>query len=286
MLALQNDKDFKLLEEELSDEYSIKKARGKESCEAEEIDLVVFDLPTFKYARETCEERIEEEKPLFLPVLLLVQRDKEEAVDQYLGDTVDDILLTPLKKVELRTRIQSMLKTRRFSLKYRDEMKEKTLTDPLTGLYNRRYFDEFIDKEAERAKRYGHPVAFCMMDMNNFKEVNDRYSHMVGDEVLKEISKLLKDNIRESDILVRFGGDEFLLVMPETNGESTTVVERIDGKLKDWNENTELIDRPLGIAIGHSHWLPEEDRSVEEALKKADENMYEDKKGKGKVSTV
>lgn len=282
MLALQNDKDCKLIEGELSDEYSIKKARGKKSCE-EEMDLVVFDLPTFKQCQGTCEEKIAEEKPLFLPVLLLVKRGKEEAVSQYLGDTVDDILLTPLKKVELRTRIQSMLETRRFSLKYRDEMKEKTLTDPLTGLYNRRYFDEFIGKEAERAKRYGHPVAFCMMDMNNFKEVNDRYSHMVGDEVLKEVSQLLLGNIRESDILVRYGGDEFLLVMPETNGESTTVVERIDGKLKEWNENTELIDRPLGIAIGHSHWLPGEDRSVAEALKEADDNMYKDK-GKKSLS--
>jgi diguanylate cyclase (GGDEF)-like protein len=276
MLALQNDKDCRLIEKELAEEYSVKKARGRESCE-EEMDLLVFDLPTFKQCQGICEKKIEEEEPLFLPVLLLVKRGKEEAVAQYLGDTVDDILLTPLKKVELKTRIESLLRTRRFSLKYRDEMKEETLTDPLTGLYNRRYFDEFIDKEAERAKRYGHPVAFCMMDMNNFKEVNDRYSHMVGDEVLKEISKLLKDNIRESDVLVRFGGDEFLLVMPETNGESTTVVERIGDKLEEWNENTELIDQRLGIAMGHSHWLPGEDGSIEEALKEADESMYEDK---------
>jgi len=280
MLALQNEKDCQLIESELSGDYSVKQARGKESCE-EEMDLVVFDLPTFKQCQETCEARIEEEKPLFLPVLLLVKRGKEEAVSQYLGVTIDDILSTPLKKVELRARIQSLLRTRRFSLKYRDEMKEKTLTDPLTGLYNRRYFEEFIGKEAERAKRYGHPVAFCMMDMNNFKDVNDRYSHMVGDEVLKEISKLLKTNIRESDVLIRYGGDEFLLVMPETNGESTTVVERISQKLEKWNEVTELIDHPLGIAIGHSHWLPGEDKSVGEALEEADKNMYRDKERKG-----
>lgn len=276
VLALQNSKDCQLIREELSEEYSVIEGRSKEDC-SKDIDLVIFDLPTFQKLGEVCEKKVEEEEPLHLPVLLLLNRGKEQAAAKYVGGTVDDILLTPVKKLELRARIQSLLRSRRYSLKYKEEMKEKILTDPLTGLYNRRFFQEFIEKEAERAKRYGHPIAFSMMDINNFKEVNDRYSHMVGDRVLKEISKLLLENIRESDILVRYGGDEFLLVMPETNGESTTVIERIADKLEKWNEESELIDETLEVAIGHSHWLPGEDRSIEDALKKADENMYEDK---------
>lgn len=274
MLALRNKRNCQLIKEELSEEYSIFVAKSREDC-SENVDLVIFDPPMFQKFREACEGKMEAEKPLHLPVLLLLNKEKD--ADKYLGGPVDDILLAPVKKLELKTRIRSLLRTRRFSLRYRDEMKEKVLTDPLTGLYNRRFFQEFINKEVERARRYFHPIAFAMMDINNFKKVNDRYSHMVGDEVLKDLSQLLSDHIRESDILVRYGGDEFLLVMPETNGESTTVVKRIISKLKEWNDKADLIDEPLGIAIGHSHWLPSEDKTIEEILEEADEKMYEDK---------
>lgn len=277
LLALQNKKDSQLLKRELSKEYSILEASDKEVFE-KDLDLVVFDFPMFQKLRDVCADKVNEEKPLHLPVLLLVKRNKEEAVSQYLGDMIDDILLTPSKKIELKTRIHSLLRTRRFSLKYRDQMREKSLKDHLTGLYNRRYFQEFIDKEAKRAKRYGHPIAFCMLDINNFKEVNDRYSHMIGDEVLKEISQLLLENIRESDILVRYGGDEFLLVMPETKRGMTVVVDRINHKLREWNKETELIEETLQIAIGQSHWVPEDDISIKETLKEADKKMYADKR--------
>lgn len=276
MLALENDRNVHLIKRELSGKYSVIEVTGREDWN-KPFDLVIFDLPTFRSLKEVCQERLEKEKPLFLPVLLLVNREKEGVVSQFLGDTVDDILLSPVKKVELRTRIQSLLRTRRFSLKLKEQMKKKSLRDPLTGLYNRRYFDSIIEKEAERAKRYKHPIAFCMMDINNFKEVNDRYSHMMGDEVLKEIAGLLQDNIRESDILIRYGGDEFLLIMPETNGESVNVVERINRKLKRWNEETDIIGFPLGIAIGHSHWLPGQERDIDRVIEEADENMYAEK---------
>ncbi|MFB6291660.1 MAG: GGDEF domain-containing protein [Candidatus Bipolaricaulia bacterium] len=278
MLALQNERNRELIRDELAENHSALEGREEEDC-ARDVDLVIFDLPTFKKLREACESKREEEKPLHLPVLLLLEREKEEAVAKYLGDTVDDILLTPVKKPELKTRIGSLLQTRRFSLKFRDQMREESLKDPLTGLYNRRYFQEFIEKEAERARRYGHPISFSMMDINNFKDINDRYSHMVGDEVLKDISQLLLDNIRESDILVRYGGDEFLLVMPETNRGITVVVDRIVHKLKEWNGKTDLIEETLEIAIGQSYWAPEKDISIEQALKEADEDMYENKRG-------
>ena len=276
LLTLGNEKNFELIKKELMDRHEVIEANGKEDCE-KSFDLVIFDIPTFQSLQDKCKNMVEQEKPLFLPVLLLVSEDKKDTAGQYLGNTVDEILICPVRKIELRTRVSSLLRTRRISLKLKDQMEKKALKDPLTGLYNKRYFNEIINKEAKRADRYGHPIAFCMMDMNNFKKVNDTYTHLIGDEVLREISQLLKENTRESDILIRYGGDEFLLIMPETNGEAMNAVERLNEKLSIWNKETDIIDFPINIAFGHSHWLPNGEKCVEEALEEADRNMYKNK---------
>ncbi len=165
------------------------------------------------------------------------------------------------------------LKRRRLE----EELKERAIRDPLTGLYNRRYFNETLQKEVQKAERYENPVAFLMTDVNSFKEVNDRYSHQIGDRVLEEMAKLLRKNVRQADTVVRYGGDEFLVMMPETNGGVATVISRLQDKLEEWNERTNLIDFPLTLAMGVSHWTPEQDRNIEAALKEADRKMYSDK---------
>ncbi|MBS3766425.1 diguanylate cyclase [Candidatus Bipolaricaulota bacterium] len=278
LLALENGKNRELLEKELADKHTILNASEEGGCE-KSFDLVIFDIPAFRDLQEPCRERIEEEKPLFLPVLLMVNEDRKEAAGKYLDGCVDDILLCPVRKIELQARVSSLLRTREISLKLKNQMERKALRDPLTGLYNRRFLDGIIDKEIEQARRYEHPIAFCMMDINDFKGINDRYSHLVGDEVLKELAELLKDNVRDSDFLIRYGGDEFLIVMPETDGESVNVVERIDRQVKAWNEETDLIDLPLEIAVGHSHLLPDQEKKLDDVLEEADEKMYEDKEG-------
>lgn len=275
-LALENGTNRELVEKELGKKYEISLAADKKDCK-KSFDLIIFDIPAFRALREACKERVEEEKPLFLPVLLMVNEDRKKAAGKYLEGCVDDIVLCPVEKGELRARVSSLLRTRGVSLKLKKEMEKKALRDPLTGLYNKRFLDGIIDKEVERARRYKRPLAFCMIDINDFKGVNDRYSHMVGDEVLKELAGLLKNNIRDSDFLIRYGGDEFLILMPETDGESVNVVERIHREVKSWNSRSDLIEVPLEIAVGHSHMLPDQDRSLDEVLKEADEKMYEDK---------
>ena len=158
-----------------------------------------------------------------------------------------------------------------------DELRQKAIRDPLTGLYNRRYFNESVHREIEKGKRYQYPVSLLMMDINEFKQVNDRYSHLTGDEVLKEIAELMKEHIRSADLLVRYGGDEFLLVLPEGLEESKKVAERIKNLLDRWNEKNDLISFPLGLSIGIEEWDPERNREVKEVLKAADEKMYEEK---------
>ncbi|MCF7889796.1 PAS domain S-box protein [Candidatus Bipolaricaulota bacterium] len=162
-------------------------------------------------------------------------------------------------------------------IRLQEKLREQAIRDPLTGLYNRRYFNETIPEEVERCNRYGHELGFLMIDVNRFKEINDRYSHQIGDRVLKEVAELIEENVRDADTVVRYGGDEFLVMFPETDGEVKNTVDRLRGKTEDWNKRTELLDFTLRLAMGISHWNPDQGRGVEEALNEADRKMYKDK---------
>ena len=100
------------------------------------------------------------------------------------------------------------------------ELQEQAIRDPLTGLYNRRYLDETLEREFSRARRAGYPISMLMMDVDQFKAVNDTYGHKAGDRVLRSLGEIIELCIRQSDIPCRFGGEEFVIVMPETSIET------------------------------------------------------------------
>ncbi|MBS3786997.1 diguanylate cyclase [Candidatus Bipolaricaulota bacterium] len=158
------------------------------------------------------------------------------------------------------------------------DLRHQAIHDQLTGLYNRHYLKEVLTKEVERAQRYGHSLSFLMIDINSFKEVNDCYSHTTGDKVLVKIGDLLQDNVREVDTVIRYGGDEFLILLPETGDGSRIVVNRLKDKMETWNQNNDLINFPLSLAIGASNFDPQEEIGVEEKIAEADRKMYEDKR--------
>jgi len=162
-----------------------------------------------------------------------------------------------------------------------NELKEQAIHDPLTSVYNRRYFTQAIERELERSKRYSHPISFLMIDVNRFKEINDRFGHQVGDKVLQEVATLLQGQVRESDTVIRYGGDEFLIVLPETNSAIETIVQRIHNAVAEWNKENLLTEFPITLAIGKSCWHPESAETIEIILHKADQQMYEDKKRHG-----
>ncbi len=163
------------------------------------------------------------------------------------------------------------------------ELEQQAIHDPLTGAYNRRYFDQTIETELQRSKRYNHPIGFLMIDIDRFKEINDTFGHQTGDKVLQTVAELLSDQLRENDLVIRYGGDEFLVVLPETNGKLEVVKERIQQSVANRNKENSLFDFPVALSIGTAHWKPEDDLPIEQVLASADERMYEEK-GKRSIS--
>lgn len=162
-----------------------------------------------------------------------------------------------------------------------EEYRQAAIRDYLTGAFNRRYFDEIIENEVSRASRYNHPIGFLMVDIDRFKQINDEYSHMVGDKVLQTVADLLQRNVRNADTVIRYGGDEFLILLPETDGEAERIKTRIQEEVNGWTSGDGVMDISISLAIGSSHWHPEQDRDIEEALEEADCKMYQDKQRKG-----
>lgn len=151
--------------------------------------------------------------------------------------------------------------------------------DPLTDAYNRLFLEELLDQEEKRARRYEHPLTFVMVDVNRFKEINDRFGHAMGDRVLQEIASLLQEAMRETDYVVRYGGDEFLIVLPETGDRDTeATVQRIQAKVAERNKTNPLVDFPVTLAIGSAHWSSGSGQTMEQILAEADRLMYEDKR--------
>ena len=146
--------------------------------------------------------------------------------------------------------------------------------DPLTGTYNRRYFNQVIEQELARSKRHKRDIGFLMIDVNRFKEINDTFGHQIGDEVLRTVAELLKNAVREGDLVVRYGGDEFLIVLMETAVEQTKVEQRICAAVAERNRTNELISFPVTLSIGSARWTPSTDLPIEAVLAEADVKMY------------
>ncbi|MBE0601916.1 MAG: GGDEF domain-containing protein, partial [Firmicutes bacterium] len=145
-------------------------------------------------------------------------------------------------------------------------------TDPLTQIYNRRKIDSVLKTEFDRARRYGSDFSITMMDLNSFKQINDVYGHDTGDEVLKAFVVSVAAKLRETDALGRWGGDEFVLICPHTDGDNTQqMMDRIRPLV---NRDLEAMPAFSGFSYGVAQYEPA-DPGFQAIIKRADEKMYE-----------
>jgi diguanylate cyclase (GGDEF)-like protein len=176
-----------------------------------------------------------------------------------------DLLLGHLAEALKRIRLQ-------------DELKEQAIRDPLTRVYNRRYLEHVLRQEMKRSERYDRSIGFLMIDVNDFKDINDRFGHQTGDRVLEEVAELLLNELRETDVVVRYGGDEFLVILPEAGDRVDPVRERILQRARSVSRRIDPALAPITLSIGFAAWSPGETRPIEQVLAEADRRMYAHKR--------
>lgn len=188
---------------------------------------------------------------------------------------LETVVLYSAVTIDRRNHYQSSINLRKISI-----------TDPLTGLLNRRYFEERISEEMERSKRHGQPFSLIILDIDNFKDFNDTYGHLCGDEALKNTGQMIKRCIRIIDIAARYGGEEFSIILPTTDKEDARLIgERIRDEIEKMSfmmKGTEEVAR-LTVSLGIASY-PVDASTVEELINNADRALYKAKAlGKNRV---
>ena len=254
------------------------------------VDLIIVNATAraFDGLRFAAQLR-SDEATRHLPVLAVVDFDERSRLVKALEIGVNDILPKPIDPQGLAARARTQIRRKRYTDYLRDNLDhslELAVTDQLTGLHNRRYMAGQLEALVRRATHGGDPVACLLIDIDHFKKINDGYGHDVGDEVLREFAVRVASNVRAIDLPCRYGGEEFVVVMPDTKLEDAErIAERIRlhvaGSPFRVKGGSELLT--VTISVGVAATLGEGDKP-EALLKRADEAVYEAKAhGRNKV---
>lgn len=252
--------------------------KGIEIAEAEQPDMVLLDVVLPDLDGFSVCHRIRQRSRLYIPILMLTEK-RTEIADKVGGLTVgaDEYLNKSFDDRELLARVGSLMRIRQVIEDLYNRMadgeqsyqtlRQPALTDRLTGLYNRYYFAEELQKYFALAHRYLHPLSCILMDLDLFQDFNTRYGHPVGDGMLQNISSLIKQNVREVDMAARYGGEEFTLLLPMIDGNGASALAE---RLREQAEHQTLENPSFGklhitISCGVAS-IPAQDIETAESL--------------------
>jgi two-component system, cell cycle response regulator len=267
------------------------------TAKTQKVDIILLDLvlPDIS-GNEVCRWLKMNHDTKGIPIIMLTVRSSTMEKVEGLKAGADDYLPKPYNEIELNARIYASLRTKALQ----DELREKnrelqdtmaklellSRTDPLTELFNRRHFVTVIDQEFSRTQRYKSPAACIMIDVDHFKDINDKYGHNAGDLVLKEIAGIIRSCLRQIDTVARWGGEEFIVLLPGTSKENALhAASKILTSVSDHKFHD--IDRHITVSIGLASIPNPSIDTFEKFIHASDLALYEAKsKGRNRIETT
>ena len=252
-----------------------------------ELVVVSLDLANFDGLR-LCSQLRSLERTRNVPILAIAESDSNARLVRALEIGVNDYLVRPFDKHEMLARVRTQIRKKRYTERLRDSVQlsiEAAVTDPLTGLYNRRYMETHVGTLVDQAAARNKPLSVLVLDIDYFKSINDTYGHDAGDDVLQDFAIRIRKSIRGIDLACRYGGEEFVVVMPETDmAVATMVAERLRRRIASEpfpiQKGTRTID--VTISIGIAALAPDDDAAA--VIKRADQALYRAKRdGRNRV---
>ncbi len=255
-----------------------------------EFDLIVVSLGMRGFdGLRLCSQLRSLPEGRHVPILVVVSEGGRRKLTQALEMGVNDYLTRPLDKNELVARVRTQLRKKRYADRLRHNVQlslEMAITDQLTGLHNRRYMSRHLDTLVANARRNGRPLALVIMDIDFFKQVNDTHGHDIGDEVLREFAERIAANVRGIDLACRYGGEEFVVAMPDTDiAFATHIAERLRQSIETTPITISRAPNSLNItiSIGIARYEGGDDTG-EKLLHRADQALYQAKRsGRNRV---
>jgi len=267
--------------ESILDKYDVIVATDGETAlsilEDEEVNLILLDIvmPDMD-GYEVCKRVKNSEHTKNIPIIFTTSKTDEDSIEVAYDCGASDYVVKPFKPKELLARVRTQLKIQKME----KELRLLALIDSMTKLYNRRYLSRISEHMISLALRHKQDLSIIMIDIDNFKEINDNYGHQIGDDVIIELSNMLMIKQRKSDVICRYGGEEFLILLPNTSLNDT---EKIAENIRKNVENISIkltSDKALKftVSLGVSTVCIHNDKNIESSIKRADDALYYAKK--------
>ena len=287
ILVVENEPyDRRLIESVLADENQVTCVASSEEALAaltESFDLIIVSVELGEAdGLRVCSHIRSRDETRHVSLLMLIDEAEDGKLAKGLDLGVNDYLYKPIDKNELMARARNQIRHHRYQERLRGTYQRTVsmaITDSLTGLYNRHYLDSHLAALLERSKGDGRPLAVAIIDIDFFKLVNDTHGHVTGDQVLRELAQRLENSIRASDLAARLGGEEFIIVMSDTNMDTARAITArlcrdIEAKpfAASLIEDGLKVTASIGVAVADNR-----DKTPDDLVKRADKALYEAK---------